>query len=302
MRDDRVRNAGEVLFFGSGQNNNPVFRIRGWDRFRRQEGTVSVTAGQAEKLAAQVQAEMADVVHIPHIGLGYMNGAKVDGTLDPREWRNATSLQITNGDRVRAKVYLAWEVIVANMNATHGLCVAFDVTTDTPWKSASTAELAFRDGASVEIRLGPVQPTRTSSGPGDVRILAAPVGPGGKTIAAEWMPQLPPGWSDGQRKPVTFESGKDKMVWARVAPLRESWVAAKPKADGSGYVVEMLLPLRPPLQVQPRLRFRFDVSIVLADKSGRKSTLRLPWHRRGAGDTFAQQVLRPNHWAEAMLE
>ncbi len=298
---------GEVLFFGSGQNNNPVFRIRGWDQFRRQEGTVTITSGQATRLAAQVEAEMTGVTRIPHIGLGYMNGVKVDGTLDPREWRNATPLEITDGDRVRAKVYFAWEVIVANMNATHGLCVAFDVTTDTPWKSASTPELAFRDGASVEVRLGPGEGARTSSGPGDVRIVAAPVGPRGKTITVELMPQLPPGWGDDRRKPITYESGKGKITYARVAPLRESWVAAKPKPDGSGYVVEMLLPLRPPLQVQPRLRFRFDASIVLADKSGTKSTRRLPWHSRHSDDgrvtdTYTQQLLHPNNWAEAILD
>ena len=46
------------------------------------------------------------------------------------------------------------------MNARHGLCVAFDVNTDTPWKSSSKPELAFEGGASVEVRLGPVEPER----------------------------------------------------------------------------------------------------------------------------------------------
>lgn len=31
---------GEVLFFGSGQNSTPVYRITGWDEFERQSGTI----------------------------------------------------------------------------------------------------------------------------------------------------------------------------------------------------------------------------------------------------------------------
>jgi hypothetical protein len=33
---------GEVLFFGSGQNNVPVFRITGWDGWIRKTGTVAI--------------------------------------------------------------------------------------------------------------------------------------------------------------------------------------------------------------------------------------------------------------------
>ena len=40
---------------------------------------------------------------------------------------------------------------------------------------------------------------------------------------------------------------------------------ATPKEDGSGYVVEVLVPLRPPLVVQPSLKLRFDASLVLSD-------------------------------------
>lgn len=34
---------GEVLFYGSGNNNIPVFRITGWDGWTRQAGTVAIT-------------------------------------------------------------------------------------------------------------------------------------------------------------------------------------------------------------------------------------------------------------------
>ena len=48
---------GEVLLFGGGQNNTPVFRISGWDRFSRQRGEVTLTPGQAAGLTARAKAE-----------------------------------------------------------------------------------------------------------------------------------------------------------------------------------------------------------------------------------------------------
>jgi len=297
---------GEVLFYGSGQNNNPVFRISGWDKFRRHKGTITVTAEQAARIAEDTDAELADVVSIPHVGLGYMNVVKVDGKLDPAEWRNAKVLEIKHGGEVRAKVYLAWEAIYASMNARHGLCAAFDVNTDMPWKSASTLERAFEGGAAVDICLGPVEPKRNAAGPGDTRVVAAPVGQDGKTLLAEFMPKLPPGWGNNARKPVTYEGKTGKVTFDRVAPLNAAWTAAEPKPDGSGYVVEMLIPLRPPLFAQPRLRFRLDASVVLTNEDGTKSVLRLPWHSQDAGDravedTYNQSILRPHTWSEVML-
>ena len=34
---------GEVLFFGGGNNNTPVYRITGWDQFQRQHGEIQVS-------------------------------------------------------------------------------------------------------------------------------------------------------------------------------------------------------------------------------------------------------------------
>ena len=81
----------------------------------------------------------------------------------------------------------------------------------------------------------------------------------------------------------------------------------KPKADSTGYVVEMLIPMRAPLYVKPGLRFRLDASVVFSDKDGKTGVLRLPWHStdkadRKTGDTVAECLLRPQNWAEAVLE
>ena len=39
----RVAN-GEVVFFGCGWNNVPVYRVKGWDQIRRQQGTIRLTS------------------------------------------------------------------------------------------------------------------------------------------------------------------------------------------------------------------------------------------------------------------
>jgi len=301
--------AGDVLFFGAGQNNNPVFRVSGWDQLERQESTIVVTPQQAEAVARGLKTELArpDLIRIPHIGLGYMNGVTVDGKLNEREWRNIKPLEIKGGDEVRAKVYIAWETIERHMNAGHGLCVAFDVNTDTPWKSSSKPERAFEGGASVEIRLGPADSDRDVAGPGDIRYIAAPAGPDGKTVAVELMPKLPPGWGDNMRKLVTYKGKGGEITYDRVRTMRANYVAAKAKEDGSGYVVEMLIPVRPPHVIKPGLRFRIDASIVLANADGTKAVKRLVLNSAApadstVGDTRANAILRPKNWADAVLE
>jgi len=307
---------GQVLFYGSGQNNNPIFRISGWEDFRRQTGAVTVTPAQAETVVATKKADLEGVVSIPHIGRGYMNGIQVDGRISKGEWKNGRVLQIKYDDEAKAKVHIAWQAVYASMNARHGLCVAFEVNTYTPWESSSEPEFAFEGGASVEVRLGPVEPERKTPGPGDIRVVAAAVGEKiktedadeeqRKTMAMEFIPKLPSGWGKNRPQPQTYKSGTGEITFDRVQPLSEKWVAAKAKEDGSGYIVEMLIPVRPSLYVRPGLRFRLDLSIVLANEDGTESLLRLPWHSEDAGDravedTYNQSLLRPHTWAEVML-
>ena len=299
-------NPGDVLFVGSGQNNNPVFRITGWDKFRRQSGALTVSTEQAGKLSARVKAKRSrpDLIYIPHLNTGH-GTITVDGDL--REWKDVRPVQIKDGETVVAQVYLAWGIIVPGHNGAHGLMAAFDVTTDKPWKSASTPQLAFQGGAAVELRFGPLEPARKAAGPGDVRVVAAPVGQGGRTVAVEMMPALPEGWGQNARKPATYRTLNGTVTFDCVQPLRDGWAAGRPRADGSGYTVEMLIPLRPPLLAGPGLRFRIDASVVLPDADGTKSLLRLPLFSRdgadmGVVDTYFDSLLRPQNWVEAVLE
>ena len=319
---------GDVLFVASGRNDNPIHRITGWDQFKRQSGTVTVTGKQAAKIAEAVRKdrERPDVVHIPHFNKitdvnPHQRTTMVDGEL--KEWANVKPLQIRDGKAVRAKLYLAWGTIIPGHNGVHGLYAAFDVTTDTPWKSSAKPEAAFEDGAAVEVRYGPLEPRRKQPIVGDIRVVAAPIGPDGKAVTMEFMPKLAFGWPENTRKPFTFESKSGKVAFDRVAPIRDGWhetgrplvdgglefltPVVKPKADGTGYVVEMLIPMRAPLYVKPGLRFRFDASVVFSDKDGKTTVMRLPWHSsdkadRRTGDTVTECQLRPQNWAEAVLE
>ena len=298
---------GDVLFYAGGQNNNPVFRIRGWDKFKRQTGSLAISAEQAAKIAESRRAELARTLRIPHIGLGYMNRTKVDGKLGPKEWKKAKHIQITDGNKVVADVYLAWQNLRGGMNAAHGLSVAFDVHTAAPWKSTSMPGLAFRGGAAVEIRLGPPGDDRKTAGVGDLWIVAAPIGKDGKTVAIEFTHKLPPGRRGRRNRTATYSSKTGKVTFDRVSPLNGSYAAATVKPDGGGYVVEMQFRLRRPLYVRPGLKFRLDAAVMLSNPDGTAVTKRLPWHSKDPADRIVndphvEATLRPGNWAEAMLE
>jgi len=292
-------NAGDVIFFGSGQNGTPVYRVTGWDKFRRQSGTLVLTAEAAAKLTARIEAERKrpDLAHIKPIPVRGRGAPKLDGDL--AEWEGFQPLTITDGKTEVAKLYLGWN--------PNGIYAAFDVMKDRPWKSAASEREPFTNGAAVDLMIGPLQPTREQAAPGDARFVAAPVGKNGQTLLIEMLPYLAPGMPETSRKPQTYETGQGKITFQRVAPLPADHVAAKSKEDG-GYVVELCVPLRAPLLCKPGRRFRFDASVILATPAGDHSEGRLLWHSTASADQiveadrYYEAVLRPANWGEAVLE
>lgn len=293
---------GDVLLIGGGQNNTPVYRISGWDQFKRQQGTITVTPAQAAQLTARIETERIrpDLAHIAHLR---NEAVKLDGLLG--EWKDVKPLEIMDGDEVRAKVYLGWT------NA--GLYAAFEVHTDTPWKSSATTDFAFQGGAAVDVKYGPLQPERPLSAAGDVRVVASPLG--GATQVVEFLPALLAGMPESLQRPVTYQTGQGTVTFARVAALKDS-VAMKPllppdDPDGNvdaptGYIVEMRIPAYG-ITLLPGTRMKFDASVILADLEGKRTTVRLPWHSRAAGDgivsdVYHESLLRPEAWGEAVLE
>jgi hypothetical protein len=288
---------GDVVFFGSGQNDTRVYRITGWDTMRRQSGTLTVSPEFTATLtaAAAREAKRTDLVRI-----GRVVADKPDADL--KKWADTVPLEIRMGDEQLARLYLGWN--------PQGLFACFDVTTDRPWKTTGAVQAAFTGGAAVDVNLGPLGPAdRAQPVAGDVRFVAAPLGPNGRAELVEFCPQVPASFS-GRAQPFTFETAAQGTVaFAHVGPLPAKAVAARLKTDDSGYVIEMQLPMRPPLQPAPGHRFKFDASVILADiLDGTTSDARLCWHSRAPEDQLvtADQVLeatlRPANWGEAVLE
>jgi len=291
--------AGDVILFGSGQNGTPVYRVTGWDRFRRLSGTVTLGAEAAAALTARVEAErrrpgVARIRPIPVRGKGAVG---VDGELG--EWEGFEAFPISDGRSEVARLYLGWN--------PEGLYAAFDVTRDRPWRSAATEREPFTGGAAVDVMIGPIEPAREGAVAGDGRYVASPVGPDGATVLVEMLAQLAPGMPEGERRPQAYETGQGRVLFDRVAGLPAEHVAAKPRAGG-GYVVEMRVPLRAPLLYRPGQRLRFDASVILAAPSGDRSEGRLPWHSTASADQlveadrYHEALLRPGNWGEAVLE
>ena len=294
-------NAGDVVFFGSGQNDTRVYRITGWDTIRRQTGTVDVPEGFAATARELVdrEARRPDVARIGRVGI-----AKVDASLE--KWKKTNPLSIRMGDTELARLYLGWN--------TEGLHACFDVTTDRPWKSRSAVNEAFTGGAAVDVNIGPLAaPDPAAPAAGAMRYVAAPIGERGGPKLVEFLPRLLPGMPP-QKQPVVFETAaQGKVSFERVAACPAGQVAAKPKTDGAGnetgYVIEMKIPIRGPLEPRPGHRFRFDASVILADAiDGEVSDARIPWHSRApddqlvAADQVIEATLRPANWGEAVLE
>jgi hypothetical protein len=272
-----------VVFF-LGFNCNPVYRITGWDLFRRQSGRIELTRTAAARVVAAEQAETP--VRIP-----YLDNVTVDGDL--AEWGKIEPLIVRDGAKTQACVRVAWN--------PSGLYAAFDVRTDAPWKSAATPQTAFQGGAEVDVCVGPVG-DRTAPGPGDVRYVAAPLASGDGLV--EFLPVLAPGMDAKEEKPATYETFNGKVTFARVATRPDQRVASKTRAGG--YIVEMVLPMRAPLELRPGQRLRIEAACTVADASGTKAVARFPWHSRSGEDqmvldSFVEAQLRPAHWGRAIL-
>ncbi len=287
---------GDVIFFGSGQNDTRVYRITGWDRFRRAEGDVIVPDGFAAAAVARHQEELAreNVVRIPRI-------APSDVNADLAKWKDVTPLAIRSGERVVAKLYLGWNV--------RGLHACFDVSAPAVWESWSAAQAAFTDGAAVDLNVGPIEPAdRVTPVVGDQRLVAAPVGAQGRTVLVEYLPHALPDMQAGSSRPLAFETQARGMVkFAHHGVRPENEVAARLRPDG-GYTVEIRVPMRAPLRPVPGHRFRFDASVILADEILQGAMARLMWHSRAredqlvSADRVIEATLRPANWGEAVLE
>lgn len=284
---------GNVIFYGGGQNNNPVYRIRGWEDFERQKGAFEVSPEVASKIKVRTEFEATrdDVLRIPAL----VNGYKTDGELT--EWKDIKPIEIKDGPATVAKFWAGFN--------NNNFVAAWDVTTDTPWKNASPDQLAFRGGASVALNIGLWDPARKAPAPGDMRLVVAPIA--GKAKVLLYMPVVPLDAQHTRRDngPI-YETGNGKLQLQRFESRGE--VMVKPKIDDTGYVVEIRVPnwwlLLP---FHPGQKLRFDASVGLSNPQGNKTETRLNWHSKDAtdmatDDVFYEGMLHPQNWGEARIE
>jgi len=201
---DRV--SGAVYYIGGAINNCPIYRVSGWDQFQRQSGTFTVTPEMAASFQKHVQLEAArtDVIHI---AFRDEHNFKLDGDLN--NWQGIKPLIIKDGEKTLAKVYLAWN--------TYYIYAAFDVTTPTPWKNRSTAELAFQGGAAVDLNAAPLKLDAAKPLRGVYRVVTAPIH--GKTQAVEFCPLLPVEAPDCYRTDSRYKTLFGQVKFDRAARL-----------------------------------------------------------------------------------
>jgi len=209
---------------------------------------------------------------------------------------------------VRAKVYLLWN--------GQTIYAAYDVTTDTPWKSAVTArDLSFQGGAAVDLNFGPEDgpggANRKAPAAGDMRVVASP----GQGISLTVFEPVPASTAVAAA-PATYQTGQGTVTFASVfgdSTFFEGphlMAPGDPDAGGgttSGYIVMFALPRNPLIPLQPGQRFRLDASVILSNGTGDHAIARLPWHSTDPGDkttedTYTEALLRPANWGTAVLE
>jgi len=263
------------------------WHITGLETVRKLEG--KVTAKNAKKLtepgadtAESKVFSITPAVPVPAI----------DGKLD--EWKSARPVTIAldpEDAEFRATVY--------GQHDDRFLYLAYDVADASPLKnSAKELTTAFKYGDVVDLYLATdpqADPKRSQPAPGDTRVMMGIVD--GKPFAFAYRPNVP-----GTRDPAaTFTSpaGQTRMDWMGNATGAQ--VAASPKPDGKGYVLEARIPwsLFGDLRPASGLRTRGDLAVTFSDEAGTRNASKISWASGKGGivnDIPTEARLEPAEW------
>jgi len=215
---------------------------------------------------------------------------KVDGDL--RDWKAVPFRTIIGGREPVAEVAVAHD-------ATN-LYLAYRVTSATPLLNRGQDPLHhFKEGAAMDLHVGPWRDEPTTPGAGDLRLLLVPTTP--EPVAVLYRQVLPGAPAEEH---VEFRSPVRTVTFDSVKPVPAVKVVFRKTA--TGYVCEAVVPLAVlGIESRPGLRLRGDVGVLLANDGGLLTAQRCNLFNRLAttvSDIPTEVELTPAGWGELVFE
>ncbi len=280
-----------VVRYLFGHTSAQVCRVTGWDGIRRFDAETVKLQPRSLTPATNATGAPKEAREIVAKQLSYASsGIKIDGNLS--DWYAVARREIRMGEQLVATL--------AVLNDTTNLYVSYEVLDETPMQNAGQdMKTLFKQGAAVDLMLGPVEPQRTSPVPGDLRLLMAPTA--GKPSVMLYRPVVP--GSPASEK-MEFKSPVRSIFMDSVTQLSGVDVAFKP--TGRGYIAEAKIPLALlGVTFANDLKLRCDFGVLSANDGGmltlRRSYLFNPLTNVTA-DLPTEAELSPGQWGTLILQ
>jgi len=281
-----------AYYLQSGHTDYRIFRVRGLDRVRRGQGTVSVSADQAVAADNRLRRRAAETPRTREASVPFRaKPPAIDG--HDNDWTGEPTLRWDKSGQFPVRVRMAYD--------DTRLYLHYTVADASPWvNGGKDATLLFKTGDSVDLQLGTdpaADPKRTAPVPGDLRLLIAPFE--GGNVAILYRHRVP-----GAKDPVTFT-----CPWRseRVDVVRRVEGAAIAVVRENGqYKVEAAVPLAELGLAAPAGRtLRADLGVIYGDPDGTINMLRSYWSNPATGlvnDVPGEIMLAPHLWGTLRFE
>ena len=289
-RDDAGR-----YWLQTGGEGFRIYRIKGLDQIRRDQGTITVTAPQllvAQRHAERRQAEAAvdKVAILEHLA----KRPACDGT--GNGWPSGQA--VTWAQRGKSEGLVQARIGFDSTN----LYLSYAISSDSsPWvNNGKDWTLLFKTGDSVDLQLGTdasAAARRKGPVPGDIRLLMAPMGT--QTVAVVYRHRVP-----GTKQGTVFSSPTRNEMVDVVKRLDNVKIGVRPAGDG--YRVEAAIPLAE-LGFSPNSGgpWKADFGVIYGDDAGTINLLRSYWANRATGlvnDVPGEMMLQPDFWGTLKME
>ena len=272
-------------YLQSGHTDYRLFRVRGLDQAKRQEGVIEVTPAQAVAAENNLRRRAAEVVARKEAAVAFV------ATPPPLDkdtgWDRIPETRWDRGGRFPAGVRAAWDA--------ENLYLFYTVQDPSPWvNNGKDWTLLFKTGDSVDLQIGvdaASDPQRRGPVPGDLRLLIAPFE--GKPIAVLYRHRVP-----GAKNPMTFTSPWRSETVDEVVRLDAARISVATR-EGE-YRLRVAVPLAAlGLKDPAGKNLRADFGVIFGDPAGQINMLRSYWSNPATGlvnDVPGEIMLTPNLW------